>query len=162
MAEILSIISLISFIVSGLCFVLAIFFFVKFGIPTVIGDLTGRTARKSIAKMRESNEKSGNKSYKPSTANINRGKITDTMPDSGKKINNKKISKSNENEQPETGLLNTNKAELNENIESTGLLNEDDETALLELSEANETEKVGKIKLNMLDDVVLIHTDEVI
>lgn len=162
MAEILSIISLISFIVSGLCFVLAIFFFVKFGIPTVIGDLTGRTARKSIAKMRESNEKSGNKSYKPSTANINRGKITDTMPNSGKKINNKKISKSNENEQPETELLNTNKAELNENIESTGLLNEDDETALLELSEANETEKVGKIKLNMLDDVVLIHTDEVI
>lgn len=159
MAEILSILSLVSFIISGLCFVLAIFFFIKFGIPTVIGDLTGRTARKSIAKMRESNKKSGNKSYKPSTANVNRGKITDTMPDSGKIDKNNKAS---ENEHPETGLLNTNKAELNENIEATGLLNEDEETSLLEHSKHNEVKKVGGINLNMLDEVMLIHTNEVI
>lgn len=38
---------------------------VLFKIPIVIGDLSGRTAKKSIERMRLNNEKTGNKSYKP-------------------------------------------------------------------------------------------------
>ncbi|MEE1057350.1 MAG: hypothetical protein UH239_08905 [Acutalibacteraceae bacterium] len=162
MAEILSIISLVSFIVSGVCFVLAIFFWIKFGIPTVIGDLSGRTARKSIAKMRESNERTGNKIYKPSNVNANRGKITDTITNPVKTETIKKKTETVDRNHPETGLLNTNKAELVLDIEATGLLNEDEETALLNNLQVNEPRKFGGVKLNLLDDVMLIHTDEVI
>ena len=57
MAEILSIISTSSFVLAALFLALAIFFWFKFGIPAIIGDLSGRTAKKSIAQMRENNEK---------------------------------------------------------------------------------------------------------
>lgn len=57
MADTLSVISLVSFIVSGICFLLAVFFWFKFRILTIIGDLSGRTAQKSIERMRSYNEK---------------------------------------------------------------------------------------------------------
>ena len=78
-AEILSLVSLISYIIAGISLVLAVFFWFAFKIPSVIGDLSGRTARKSIARMRASNEKAGGQGYKPSATNANRGKLTDTM-----------------------------------------------------------------------------------
>ena len=69
MAQTLQTLSIISFAVAGVCLVLAVFFWFFFKIPIVIGDLSGRTARKSIAKMRAANEKSGAKSYKESKTN---------------------------------------------------------------------------------------------
>ena len=76
MAEILQILSIISFAIAGVLFLLAILFWFVFGIPTVIGDLSGRTARKSIAKMRALNEKSGAKSHRVSAGNAQRPKLT--------------------------------------------------------------------------------------
>ena len=108
MAQTLQTLSIISFAVAGVCLVLAIFFWFFFKIPTVIGDLSGRTARKSIAKMRAANEKTGAKSYKESKTNAERGKLTGTMPDSGKL--KKKITASDDGK-PETGLLAENKAD---------------------------------------------------
>lgn len=67
MAQVLSIISIISFIVAGLAFLLAVFFWFKFKIPSVIGDLSGRTARKSIAKMRQNSENAGKKEVNATT-----------------------------------------------------------------------------------------------
>jgi len=58
MAETLSTLSIISFVLAVIALALAIVFWFFFDIPTVIGDLTGRTARKTIAKMRAENEKS--------------------------------------------------------------------------------------------------------
>lgn len=79
MADILSTASYVCFALAGLCFVLAVFFWFKHKIPSVIGDLSGKTARKSIERMRASNEKSGDKSFKPSYINAERGKLTETM-----------------------------------------------------------------------------------
>ena len=79
MAEILSRISGISFGLAIVFFLMAVFFWFKFGILTIIGDLSGRTARKSIAKIRENNEKSGKKNYRPSRINVERGKLTERM-----------------------------------------------------------------------------------
>ena len=79
MAETLSNLSVIAYVVAAVCLVLAVFLWFIFKIPTVIGDLSGRTARKSIAKMRSANEKSGNKAYRASDVNRNRGKLTETM-----------------------------------------------------------------------------------
>ena len=76
-------------LVSGVCFILAVFIWFKFDILAVIGDLSGSTAKKSIARMRENNEKSGVKSYRSSATNVQRGKLTDTMNMSNKTTKDK-------------------------------------------------------------------------
>lgn len=154
MAEILSIISFISFGISGTCFILAIFFWFKFKIPSVVGDLSGKTARKSIAKMRESNEKSGKKSYQSSSVNVNRGKVTESMPDT----------------RPETGILEENKGkivdrqgtELLDEDETTGLLIEEEGTEPLQQMEKQFVKRTGGKELVMLEEIMLVHTDEVL
>lgn len=170
MAETLSIISIISFVISGVALVLAVFCWIKFDIPSVIGDLSGRTAKKSIERMRSANEKSGNKSYRPSSTNAARGKITDTMPDSDK-LNKNKTGQIDD--RPETGLLEENKAVV-ELEDETGVLesnaSEDAETGLLDDEETGMLNEVttpiiprtGGKKISVVEEVMLIHTDEVV
>lgn len=166
MAETLSTLSIISFAVAGVSFVLAVFFWFFFKIPTVIGDLSGRTARKSIAKMRAANEKTGVKTYKESKANAARGKLTGNIPDSAKL--NKKESRTN-SDKPETGLLAANKAgSINSeetgmlDSEATGLLIDEEATAALDTSTPPAVKRIGGKALKLMEEVMLIHTDEVI
>lgn len=56
MAEILSIISTVSFITAGVFLFLTVLFGFIFKIPFVIGELTGKNARKSIVLQRMSND----------------------------------------------------------------------------------------------------------
>lgn len=169
-AEILSLISLVSFIISGVCLVLAACFFIKFNIPAVIGDLSGRTARKSIARVRASNEKAGGQGYKPSAANLNRGKLTDTMHHAVKPAAGTKDKADEGDQRPETGLLAENKATavpvqqtaLLEDNDATGMLIDDDATAPLYEASVQSVRRTGGKRLVMLDDVMLIHTDEVL
>ncbi|MGN1139422.1 MAG: hypothetical protein ACI4RM_08220 [Ruminococcus sp.] len=173
MAEILSIISIISFVLSGICIILAVFIFIKFRIPSVIGDLSHRTARKSIEKIRDYNEKSGAKLYKSSTTNINRGMLTDTMPNFKKEsiseVKKAKLSKNDSD--PETGLLYDNQAkavakeetQLLDNSNETELLDENETELLIENQSKNvDIRTAKKVDFEILDDVVLVHTDEVI
>lgn len=170
LAEILSLISLISYIVSGVCLVLAAFFFIKFNIPAVIGDLSGQTARKSVARMRASNEKAGGQGYKPSAANVNRGKLTDTMHHAEKTAATAKSKTEAGDQRPETGLLAENKATaihvqqtaLLEDEDAADLLIDDDATVPLHEEPVQKVKRTGGKKLVMLDDVMLIHTDEVL
>ena len=169
-AEILSLVSLFSYILAGVCFVLAAFFWFFFKIPSVIGDLSGRTAKKSIEKMRQANVKSGNKSYRASATNAARGKLTDTMQQSGK-LKKEKSPKKNTpmdgTDRPETGILADNKADtyVDEGTvslevgEATDVLEE----ATTELNvEAAPVKRAGGKKLTMINEVMLVHTDEVI
>lgn len=64
--------------------VTAILLFILFRIPKVIGDLSGSNARKAIENIRNSNEESGNKTYKSSYVNSQRGKLTDKISPSGR------------------------------------------------------------------------------
>lgn len=162
MAETLSTLSIISFIVAGVSLVLAILLFIYFRIPTVIGDLSGRNAKKTIARMRSSNEKSGNKSFRASETNAARGKLTSTMPGIG---NQQKKTKDGaiapvEDQMPETGLLAENKADLIG--ESTVLLEDTEETMLLAETPKEPAKRVGGVNFTLLDEVTFIHTDEVI
>ena len=173
-AEILSLISTISFVIAVISFVLAVLFWFAFKIPAVIGDLSGRTARKSIAKMRASNERGAGKGYKPSATNVSRGKTTDPMRDS-RKVKADPLGKIPEQPageatgMPETGLLATNKADVTD-AQHTELLADQDVTGLLVADEATEMlhdeskriRRTGGKKLTMLEEVMLIHTDEVI
>lgn len=177
-AEILSLISTISFGIAAISFALAIFLWFRFKIPSVIGDLSGRTAKQSIARMRASNERAGGQGYKPSAANVSRGKLTDTMQHSRKltadstrkpQAESKKGTAA-EDLMPETGLLATNKAKaagggqtaLLEGEESTGQLVDKNATSSLHEEPKAPVKRTGGKKLTMLDEVMLIHTDEVI
>lgn len=180
-AEILSLISTISFVVAAISLVFAIFFWFNFKIPSVIGDLSGRTARRSIARMRASNERAGGQGYKPSAANVDRGKLTDTMQHSRKLAADAKKQPEAEqtpaDEKPTTKetaqvteLLTANKAdvtqteqtELLEGTETTSFLTDQDATAPLYEEPKASAKRTGGMKLVMLDEVMLIHTDEVI
>lgn len=162
MAETLTTLSVVSLIVAALCAILAAVLFIVFKIPTVIGDLSGRTARKSIARMRSNNEKSGVKSYRTSSANAARGKLTSTMHGIDKQKSSKKdVAKASEfGQMPETGLLAENKGAATE--ESTALLITPDETDILTETLQPPASRGKGIELNMLEEVMLVHTDEVI
>ena len=166
MAQTLQTLSIISFAIAGVCLVLAVFFWFFFKIPSVIGDLSGRTARKSIAKMRAANKKTGAKSYKESKTNAERGKLTGTMPDSGKL--NKKID-APDDDMPETGLLVDNQANGLDSeetgmleSETTGLLIDENATAPLDAQAHNPIARTGGKKLEIIEEVILVHTEEVI
>ncbi len=161
MAELLSTLSIISFVLAGICLVLAVALCILFKIPMVIGDLSGRNAKKSIARMRAANEKSGNKSHKESKVNANRPKITSTMPQA--------TAGNVEPEGPVTDVLSENKGQYQEQeattlLESddTQLLNDPDETTLLTESAPIVEIRTPKVRVQLLEEVMLIHTDEVI
>lgn len=79
MADILSLVSNISYILAIVFLLLSIIFWIIFKIPSVIGDLSGRNARKSIEKLLINNEKidtkkclsNGEKSEKTMYGNTN-------------------------------------------------------------------------------------------
>ena len=123
--------------------------------------------------MRAANEKTGAKSYKESKTNVGRGKLTGTIPAPSKE-NKKSTSK---DDRPDTGLLTENKADAVEteetgmlddeetgmlDSEATGLLTDEDATAPLDSPNKKQIKRTGGMKIKMLDEVVLIHTDEVI
>ena len=68
---------------SGAMLIVSILLFIILKIPRVIGDLTGATARKAIENIRNQNESSGDKIYKSSAVNRERGKLTDKISASG-------------------------------------------------------------------------------
>jgi len=75
-------------ILCGAMIVTSILLFILLKIPKVIGDLTGRTARKAIENIRNQNESSGDKTYRSSLVNQERGKLTDKISPSGRLIRN--------------------------------------------------------------------------
>lgn len=70
-------------ILCGIMLIVSVLLFILLRIPRVIGDLTGATARKAIANIRNQNESSGDKIYKSSSVNKARGKLTDKISASG-------------------------------------------------------------------------------
>lgn len=151
MAETLSNLSLVCYIAAAILLVVGIVLFVILRIPKTFSDYTGRSARKKIMKLRDNNEKTGNKSYRPSQVNKERGKITENIPS--------KPSKKKKEDMPGTGIIAENKAHRYE-AEATGLL--DESTAELNEPELAQPPRPSKIKLKLINEVVFIHTQEVI
>lgn len=82
--ELLQTLSLVSFIIAGVIFLIGVALFFLLDVPKLYGDVSGRTAKKAIEAIRQQNESSGNKAYKPSAVNAERGKITDKITQSGR------------------------------------------------------------------------------
>ena len=147
--------------------VTVILFFV-YKIPTVIGDLTGANARKAIENIRNQNESSGDKLYKTSQVNRERGKLTDKISPSGslmkdpsgvlgggamatEKISTQELPQVNETtvlESNETTVLGSNETTV---LDNTGV----GETTLLDAVDAPVTFQIEY-------EITFIHTNEVI
>ncbi len=74
------IIAIVGFSLSGIAFVAAIILFIKMNIPAIIGDLTGKTVAREIKALRDSNASSGDKRFRPSAVNLERGTLTEKVP----------------------------------------------------------------------------------
>ena len=163
-ADILAKVSLASYIIAGVLLVIAIFLWFFFKIPSVMGDLSGRTAKKSIEKMRQTNAGSGNKSYRSSATNVARGKLTETMaPPPITPAAPQPQAPIAESAHPETTLLADNKADTYVSA-PTDLL--DNATTLLSTEElpapVPRPIRTGGKAMTMIKEIMLIHTDEVI
>lgn len=75
-------------ILSCLMLIASVVLFFVLKIPNVIGDLTGANARKAIEEIRNQNQQTGTKTYKPSAVNRERGKVTDKITSSGRLMKN--------------------------------------------------------------------------
>lgn len=142
-------------ILSGVMFVVSILLFIFLRIPRVVGDLSGFNAKKAIENIRKQNESTGNKTFKSSYVNHQRGKITDRISATGSLIKNV----SGE----------TAGAMATEKISTDGFMSfpREDETTLLSEISGNETivlsqlEEVGAI-FKIEYDITFIHTNEII
>lgn len=82
--ELLNNLSIASYIVAGVLLLVAVALFFLFDVPKLYGDISGRTAKKAIEAIRQQNADEGNKAYKPSSVNVERGKLTDKITKSGR------------------------------------------------------------------------------
>ena len=168
----INIVSIIFFIIAGVSLLVAIYSFVRFNIPQVIGELSGRTARKSIAQMRDKNEKTGNKAHRPSPSAIERGTLTDKI-EKKKSVekSDKKISKVEEGTELlnsteklltniQTELLNESETELSDDNATTVLSEETTVLTNNDNSQINVSNDSNDFKI--IQNIVLIHTNEII
>lgn len=168
MANIFSISTIVLFALASVCLLFAIFAFITFKIPNIIGDLTGRNARRSIEQMRQENEKGGKKSHRPHPVASDRGTLTEQIKES-KKLSQKSVQK--QTAKPKTivpdgsgatDVLEDINATVNLNYDKNGteILNGGTQVLSNEViqSALNET----TVNFKMIQDIVLIHTDEVI
>lgn len=157
-AETYSLLSWIFWGASGLCLIAGIVLFILFRIPTVIGDLSGRTAQKSINKMWDKSDK------KTGSNGTLRNATKSKKADKGIQVR-----KTKEAETLETGLLNgakvnnsADETELLINAESANAVIDSAETEWLMNTPYKESRRVGGKKLEVIEEIVLIHTNEVI
>ncbi len=161
MSELLSTLAIVAYGIAGVCLALAVFFWFFFKIPSVIGDLTGRTARKSIAQMRAANEKAGASRSREHRSHRSHGEVPAAAP-RGRGLSAAEASEA----RPETGLLSENRAEdfvpqgttvLEEN--PTGPLIPEETTLLRQEDQTGRCRTGGK-ELTMIDEVMLVYTEE--
>lgn len=151
MADMLTAISIGSFVAAGVFLVIAIVLFIVFRIPSVLGDLSGRNAKKSIEKMRKNNERTGNKPYSPSVTNVKRGKrpeVSGLNGETGLLVENYQAGYG----ESETGILGN----------TTEILLDVNETVALSENVSDANGKAEESIFEYIENVVCIHTEEVI
>lgn len=167
-AEILSLVSLISYILAGVFLLLAVFFWFFFKIPAVIGALSGRTAKKSIEKMRQTNARNANKG-KPA-APVTRSPVAQKAQTPAEPSRSTQSTGEGSEETAYLGSAGSVRPSrsVGEGAEETAYLGSAEETTLLVNDSfaapgtAAPAMPTGGKKLTMITDVMLIHTDEVI
>lgn len=70
-------IAIVGFSLSGAALIAAVILFIRLNIPAIIGDLTGRTVAREIKALRDMNASNGDRRFRSSAVNIERGTLTD-------------------------------------------------------------------------------------
>lgn len=159
MADLIEKLSIIAFVAAGCCLLLTILIWFRFRILSVINDLSGKTAKRAIAQIRENNLRTGNKAYHLGIVNLNRGPLTTPMPEVSatptEKLPDDQVGKP----VPETILYQeAGKTQIllaSEAERGTTVLNQD-------VNNIADTSERPKVELTILEQVVMIHTNEVI
>lgn len=152
----------VSLILACIMLIISVILFFVLKIPAVIGDLSGVTAKKAIEGIRNQNEESGEKTYKSSLVNKERGRLTD------------KISPTGSLHTPlsdrlgfgmKTEKISTQQLAMTESGE-TVVLNPIGETTVL-VSTAGETEVLSVISqefgfFQIEQEITFVHTQEII
>lgn len=171
-------------ILAGIMLAISVVLFFVLKIPHVVGDLTGANARKAIEKIRNQNENTGDKVYKSSHVNRERGKITDKISPSGRLIKTptgqmggamatEKIGTGQMPPAEETTVLGSNETTVLGSSETTVLNSGAGETAVLSNNEtpvltggAGETTVLTaqepSVVFQIEYEITYVHTDEVI
>lgn len=174
-------VSIVFFVIAAVSLLVAIYAFIRFNIPQVIGELSGRTARKSIAQMRDKNDKTGNKAHRPSPAAVERGTLTDKIEE---KSDTSKVEKKSDKNAVKNADSNATVALKNsiydDNAtvplknqapgEQTDILSDgtellaDNETTVLngDTPQPSVTKNVKTDGFEVIKSIVLIHTNETI
>lgn len=154
-------------ILCGIMLVLSVILFILLKVPKIIGDLSGRTAKKAIKSIREQNEASGDKYHKASSFNESRGRLTDSLSKSGQ-LHNKN---SSVQFGIDTSKIATQGLGYAEQSSETTVLNAA-ETSVLDSGETSVLSDVGYGETSVLApidtafsvefEITYIHTNEVI
>lgn len=72
-------IAIVGFSLSGAALIAAVILFIRLNIPAIIGDLTGRTVAREIKALRDMNASNGDRRFRSSAVNIERGVLTDKI-----------------------------------------------------------------------------------
>ncbi len=151
-------------IACGVFIVISIVLFFTLRIPKVISDLTGRTARKAIENIRMQNEQSGDKSYQSSAVNLERGKLTDKISQSGRLVPRDATPFG-------TGVItekiSTQQLPIEEPVGETAVLTASEETSVLdtgigETALLSPSEQMPVQEFVVEYEITFIHTTEVI
>lgn len=172
---------MVGLVLAGIMLVISVILFFVLKIPAVIGDLSGATAKKAIENIRNQNEESGDKAYKSSAVNKERGRITDKISSSGSLHNepSDKFGFAMRTEKISTQRLDTEDVDettvLSNNAGETEVLNETpsfNETTLLSLgmfatsdgADFGETCELSPLPAHfeIEQEITFIHTNEII
>lgn len=176
MADKLFLISIIAFVLSAVFLVAAVVLWMRFDIAGIIGDLSGLNAKKSIKQMREYNTKTDKSVYKMNYLMSDSRKLLKTtekletapLEDTTEKL--KTIDDVNDNNENGTVVLSSNRNSdvigsqetiVLTNEEDTVLLNNGNTVKLVQDCVEEMTEYKG-IAFDMIEDLLIIHTQEVI
>lgn len=168
-------------IMCGIMLLVTLLLFIILKIPSVIGDLSGRTAKKAIHDIRQQN-------MSANTDKIQESKLTDKITASGRlvkrsgrrdgtyteKINTEKLMEENKLSNNETSVLSTaRETEVLSSNNETTILNGNETTVLTPDMNGNVTSELAGVTeplreentsgyVNVELDITFIHTDEII
>lgn len=167
MANTLSNLSVVAFIVAAAALAIALFLFFFFKIPKVLSDLSGRTARRSVAKIRSGNEAALG-TFTPAGLSGERNHAGSTLPLTQTGVEGEEVTEISSRNNPDPRVFSRDIAsELSGSTRpldadaSAGAV--DDETAVLNGAPQRPAAlKPRRVKLTVLETVVITHTHEVI
>jgi Sec-independent protein translocase protein TatA len=158
------IIGIVGFSLAAVLIIVAVLLFIRWKIPAVVGDLTGRTEKKQIQKMRQAKAEAANKvnlrpqAYERGEAQVGfeqekgdfapQGRVerTDVLEESTGEAGTEKLSQA------------TDVLELEMDANATTILSDTD----VEPQPLRDERSAGAVAFQIVKSVVMVHTSEVI